>query len=76
MSKVIQKPEVLNLRCINHQWLRQISIKLLFDPLFYWLEVIIVIQLIQAHKRGGNEVVSSFFLKKQVKLRLKRPAER
>ena len=57
MSKVIQKPEVLNLRCINHQWLRQISIKLLFDPLFYWLEVIIVIQLIQAHKKAQSNIL-------------------
>ena len=33
---------------VNHQWLRQISMKLLFlTPLFYWLKVIlIVIELI------------------------------
>ena len=49
-----------------HQWLRQISMKLLFlTPLFYWLKVIlIVIELILANKKGGSEkVVSSTFEK-------------
>ena len=40
-----------------HQWLRQISMKLLFlTPLFYWLKLVLLLLIsLKANKKGGQK---------------------